>query len=116
MTSKISASATPKTTTYSMGIYARSAVSRMLEDDALDDVGDVLAAVGGVLEVLVDLLPLDDGDRVALFLEELRHRGTEDLVGLVLHAVDVDAALDDGVGVTHVAQAAQRPLHLLGRA
>jgi hypothetical protein len=36
---------------------------RMLEDDALDDVGHVLAAIGGGLQQLVDLLPLDDGDR-----------------------------------------------------
>src|SRR5262245_49062176 len=42
---------------------------RVLQDHALDDVGHVLAAVGGVLEVLVDLLPLDDGDGVLLFPE-----------------------------------------------
>ena len=42
----------------------------MLEDDALDDVRDVLAAIARVLEVLVDLFPLDDDNRILLFLEQ----------------------------------------------
>ena len=50
------------TTTSRLASIRRSAV---LDDDAFEHVGDVLAAVGGVLEEVEDLLPLDDRDRVA---------------------------------------------------
>jgi hypothetical protein len=50
--------------------------------------------VGGGLEALVDLLPLDDVDRIVLvLLEEARHRAAQDRVRLVLQPVDVDAEL-----------------------
>src|SRR5262245_17181347 len=68
-------------------------ISGVLEDHALDDVRHVLAAIRGALEVLVDLFPLDDRDRVLLFLEQARDRAAQDRVGLVLEAVDVDAQL-----------------------
>ena len=44
--------------------------SAVLHDDAFEHVGDVLAAVGGVLEQVEDLLPLHDDDRVALLVEQ----------------------------------------------
>src|SRR5262249_12769781 len=110
MTSKMSATATPRTMTVTVAPPAGSCV---MEDHAVDDVGPVLAPVGGVLEVLVDLLPLDDGDRIPLLLEEPGHRRAEDVVGLVLHPVDLDAGPDDGLGILHVAQPAQRALDLL---
>ena len=34
--------------------------SPVLDDDALEDVGHVLAAVGGLFEQVEDLLPLDE--------------------------------------------------------
>ena len=37
----------------------------VLDDDAFEQVADVLAAIGGGFEEVEDLLPLDDGDRVA---------------------------------------------------
>src|SRR5215831_18869573 len=70
----------------------------VLEDHALDDVGDVLAAIGGGLEVLVDLLPLDHHDRILLLLEQPRDRAAQDRVRLVLEPVDVDAQLERGLG------------------
>ncbi len=48
--------------------------SAVLDDDAFEQVGDVLAPVGGGLEEVEDLLPLDDGDRVALRVEQLDDR------------------------------------------
>src|SRR6185436_7486026 len=60
---------------------------RVLEHDALDHVGHVLAPVRGRLEELVDLLPLDDGDGVLLFPEQLRQRPPQKGVGLVLEPV-----------------------------
>src|ERR1041385_4122674 len=68
-----------------------TSISGVLEDHALDDVGDVLAAIGCVLEVLVDLFPLDHGDRVLLLLEQAGDRTPQDHVGLVLEPVDVHA-------------------------
>src|SRR5437667_426724 len=65
--------------------------SGVLQHDALDDVRDVLASVGRVLQVLVDLLPLDDRDRVLLLLEETRNGRAQDGVPFVLQSIDVDA-------------------------
>src|SRR5579871_2213499 len=58
MTSKISATTMVATTI--------ALVSGMFEDHALDDVRDVLAPIRRVLEVLVDLFPLDDRDRILI--------------------------------------------------
>ena len=43
---------------------------RVLDDDAFEHVGDVFAAIGGLLEEVEDLLPLDDRDRVLLLFEQ----------------------------------------------
>src|SRR3989454_5820638 len=76
MKSKTSATKTMKTTP--VNTEGRAVRSRHLEDDPLDDVRDVLAAVGDGLHRLVDLLPLDHLDGVALLLE---HRSEERRVG-----------------------------------
>src|SRR2546427_603280 len=47
--------------------------SGILEDDALDQVGHVLAAVGHRLQQLVDGLELDDFAHIGLFAEQLAH-------------------------------------------
>ena len=59
------------------------------------DVGDVLAPIGGVLEEVEDLLPLDDHDRIALLLEERPDGALVDAIGLVLEPVDLDGAFGD---------------------
>src|SRR5438874_2629589 len=72
----------------------------------LDDVGDVLAAVERGLDELVDVLPLDDLDRVRLVGEELAHRVAEDLVSFVLEGVQLDPVL------LEVLQTLEIPHHL----
>src|SRR6185436_12986139 len=103
MKSKMSATRTMKTTTVSTG-----GTSGHLEDDSLDDVGDVLAAIGDRLEGLVDLLPLDHLDGVGLGVEELGQAVAQQLVGAVLQPVDLHRVLVKA-GV-HRAQALDGPV------
>ena len=58
------------------------------------DVGDVFTLVGRHLQVLVDVLELDDGDRI-LRLEDVHDGMAEDVVRDVLQAVHLDASLFD---------------------
>ena len=67
----------------------------MLDDDAFEQVGDVLAAVGRGFEEVEDLLPLDDGDRVALVVEQLDDRVLVAAIGLVLELLDLRRELQD---------------------
>src|SRR5215475_9581496 len=106
MTSKISAAAIVTMT------MAEVVMLGVLEDDALDDVGDVLAAIGRGLEVLVDLLPLDDDDRILLLLEQPRDRAAQDRIGLVLEPVDVDAQLERRLRILERSQPAHTGLDL----
>src|SRR5262245_33018222 len=62
--------------------------SGVLEDHALDHVGDVLAAVARRLHELVDLLPLDDLDGISLLAEQPGDGAAQDGVGLVFEPVD----------------------------
>src|SRR5512145_2459750 len=67
--------------------------SGILERHAFQDVGRVLGAVGRGLERLVDLLPLEDRDRILLVLEQVSDRVAADAVRLVLQGVHLDAML-----------------------
>src|SRR5438445_5862132 len=78
-----------------MGSVVRS---RVLEDHALDQVGNVLAAVGDRLELLVDGLELDQLAHVGLFAKQLGHRRAHHPVGVGLELVDLFAGLDRGLG------------------
>src|SRR5664280_258988 len=73
---------------------AQPAPSRIFEDNALDEIGHVLAAVGDRLEQLVDRFQLDQLAHVLFFPKELRHRRAHDPVGIGLEAVDLLAGLD----------------------
>ena len=64
--------------------------SGMFHDDPFDHVRDVLAGVDGILEDRIDVLPLDDMDRVASVSEERCNRAARDTVALVLEPVDLD--------------------------
>src|SRR5215203_2802836 len=88
MKSNASASAISSTSTWKL-IAARSPTLRPLEQDALDHVRDVLAAVGHALEQLVELLHLDDAHRIALVGEKTCERRAHHLVGFALEAVDL---------------------------
>src|SRR5262249_30420915 len=90
MKSKTRATITMKTTRVS--IRARRA-SGHLEDDPFDDVRDVLAAVGDDLHRLVDLLPLDDLDGIALLVEQCGQAVAQQRVGAVLESVDLHRVL-----------------------
>src|SRR5881227_7440 len=90
MKSKTRATKTMKMTAESTGD------SGHLEDDSLDHVRHVLAAVGDRLQRLVDLLPLDDLDGVGLRLEQLGQAVAQQLVGDVLQPVDLYRVLVEG--------------------
>ena len=72
----------------------------MPQDDTLQHVRHVFGAVGGLLQLLVDLAPLDDLRGARLVLEELRDRLAVEVVGDVLQPVDLDAV---GQNVAQVA-------------
>ena len=67
----------------------RSMGQACLTDDAVEDVADVLAAVGGRFQVPVELLPLDDLDGILLVVEQLDDRFLVDDVALVFEPVDL---------------------------
>ena len=69
----------------------------MLDHDAFEHVGDVLAAVGGVLEEVERLLPLHDRQRIVFVVEQLADRLLMDAVGLVLETVDLDGVAEDAL-------------------
>ena len=70
------------------------ALSSALENDAFDDVGDVFALVDGGFDDLEDFFPLDDLDRVRLFVEKLGDEGAAEAVAFVFVAIDFDAVLE----------------------
>src|SRR5437660_10081962 len=78
--------------------HSSLALSCVLDDDALDDVGGALAAVNGGFELLVNFLPLDDVERVGRALEKFRERLVIEVVALVLKPVDFDEARVDAGG------------------
>src|SRR5581483_10564051 len=88
MKSKKSATAISAITETSFGSITSPAALRVLDDDAFEQVGDVLAAVGRGLEEVEDLLPLDHRDRIALVVEQLDDRILVDAVGLVFELAD----------------------------
>src|SRR5437867_8922457 len=64
----------------------------MLQQNAFEDVGHILTAIGAILETLIDLFPLDDGHRVLLVLEQAGDRVPRDAIRVVLQAVHRDEA------------------------
>src|SRR4051812_13920192 len=82
-------------------------ISGVLDDDALESVGDVFAGVDGVLEPLEDVLPADHDHRVDAAVEERGDRVARDAIALVLEPVDLDGV------VAQVLEVAQ-PRHRLG--
>src|SRR2546426_4802805 len=74
----------------------------VLQDDALEDDGDVLAGVRGRLEGLDDLLRLDHEDRIAPRIENARHGLAVEAVSFLLELIDAGAVLHDRPGVLQV--------------
>src|ERR1017187_9293115 len=100
MKSKASATNTTKRTKLIGG--ARR--SGGLQDDLLENVRDVLAAVRGLFENLVDLLPFHERDRILFRLEEVSDGNAVQAVGFVLEAVDLHADFQDRRGVLEVTE------------
>src|SRR5438093_6579239 len=71
----------------------------VLQDDALEDDGDVLPAVGRRLERLDDFLRLDDEDRVAPRIENAPDRLAVQAIPLLLQRVDAGAVLQHHLGI-----------------
>src|SRR6478672_11110053 len=100
MKSKATASTTSSATTpneISVGVIGAGR-SGILEDDALDEIGHVLAAIRDRLEQLVDRAQLDQLADVLLLAEQARHRRAHDPVGIRLEAIDLLAGLECGGG------------------
>src|SRR4051794_38933107 len=99
--SNASAAATTITRIRSLSTEFRPVASGVLDDDALEDVRDLLGGVDRVLEPLVDVLPADHDHRVDAALEQRCHPRTRDAVAVVLEPVHLDRVVRD---VAEVAQ------------
>src|SRR2546427_10806313 len=64
----------------------------MLQQNAFEDVGHILTAIGALLKTLIDLFPLDDGYRVLLAPEQAGDGVPRDAIRIILQAVDPDEA------------------------
>src|SRR5207248_4706441 len=73
----------------------RIVTSGILLDHGPQDVSHVFTPVGGVLDDLQDLLPAEQLEPVAPFLDQPRQCHPQHAVGLVLQSVDLDRALLD---------------------
>src|SRR5207249_8416388 len=78
--------------------------SGVLDDDVAEGVGEVLALVAGVLQPLVDLLPLHDLERLLALpaVEQVRDHVEVQRVALVLELGDADDRLADHLLVAEV--------------
>src|SRR5664279_1866023 len=100
MKSKASATNTTKRTK----VIGEARGSGGLQDDLLENVRDVLAAVRSLFENLVDLLPFHEHDRILFRLEEVSDGNAVQSVGFVLEAVDLHADFQDRRGVLEVTE------------
>src|SRR6187402_909614 len=87
--------------------------SGVLEDDALDHVGHVLALVRDGLQQLVDCLHLDHFAHVRLLAEQLAHGRAHHAVGIGLQAVDLLAGLQGRFGAGRIGQLADQSHRVL---
>src|SRR5688500_12800968 len=95
MKSKTNATATIATT------YVTTAL-RVLERDALEDVRHVLTLVQRTLERVVQLLPLDDLQRIGILsIEQAPDREMVDRVALLLEGLDLPRLLDHQTALLH---------------
>src|SRR6059036_486470 len=92
--------------------------SGVLDGDGLKHVGDVFALVEGHFEIVVDLLPLDDLEGVALGLEHVAEGFLVDRVTLFFELFRLDAVLHHVVALLEAADGfgehAHHPLDHLG--
>src|SRR5512138_2694033 len=72
-------------------------ISGVFDDDALEQIRDVFAAVRGRLEEVENLLPLDHRDGVTLLVEELDDRILVDAIRFVLELFDARGHFEHAV-------------------
>src|SRR5450756_32334 len=82
----------------------------MLDDDALDHLGDVLALVDRVFQESVNVLPLEDINRLRAVIEEARNGRPLEPVSFVLQPMDLD---HEAVEILETAQVAECLVELL---
>src|SRR2546426_3910610 len=92
MTAMLRASGMPSK---SSAAPARRNGSRVFDDDAFEDVGDLLAGVDRVFEAVEDVLPADHDHRVDPVLEQGGERLPRYPVTFVLQAVDLDEVMGE---------------------
>src|SRR5262245_45597200 len=73
----------------------RQRLSAVLDDDTLQEISYVFAAIGGGFQEVEDLLPLDHDDRVALLVEERDDRVLVHAIGLAFQLIDTRRQFDD---------------------
>src|SRR3989338_3841840 len=105
-----SAASTSPSTTSRIGV--NSIRSRVLQHNAFDHVGHVLALVCGLLHEAIELAPLDDDQRLVGAVKQCCERGPQQPVARVLEPVDFDTVRHDGLA-PHAPQVRNHPLHLL---
>src|ERR1700685_1055537 len=64
-----------------------------LQDDALNDVGDVFTLIDSSFDDFKNLFPLDDLHRIFLFVEELRDQRAAQSIAFVFAAIDLNREL-----------------------
>ncbi len=80
----------------------------VLDDDAFEQIGDVLASIGCRFEEVQDLFPLDDDDRIALLVEERDDRVLVHAVGFALELIDARGQFDDTLSASRARRALRR--------
>src|SRR2546429_85632 len=64
--------------------------STVLDEDRFEDVGGVLTRIDCFLELLVDVLPADERDRIGSSAEETRDGSARKAVALILELAQLD--------------------------
>src|SRR6185436_9214099 len=83
--------------TYTLHPMPYTLSSRVLDDHALDNVGDVLAAVDGGFEFLVNVLPLEHFQWIAALVEQGRDRAVINIITFIFETVQFHQPLGDAL-------------------
>jgi hypothetical protein len=76
----------------------------MFQNNALSDVSDILAAVGGALDILKDILPFDQFTHILFIAEHAGQSAAANIIGLVFQAIDFHGQLKDPLRLFEVAK------------
>src|SRR5690606_32995019 len=105
----------PRATTSNRTRKALSIVaSEVAHHDALEDVGNVLAAIGCLFKEIVNCLPPEELEQIVL-LEQSCHARSKHAISIVLESVDLDRVLIDLAEVFVIAQQRHRKTNFARR-